>query len=309
MFHVKHKRRMFHVKHSLPEVLWLYKRDLRIITKGSIERSIVSNVARKYPNRDCLVLGVINQKGGVGKSTTSVNLSAALGEQGFKVLLVDLDPQGNSSSGVGFDKTECELSSYDCLLNDDVETKEIIVDVDTKGVDLVPATIDLAGAEAELVQEISRESRLKEAIEEVRDEYDFVIIDCPPSLGLLTINALTASDQLIIPIQCEFFALEGLAKIVDSINMVKKRLNKKLEIFGVVITMFDGRTSLAKQVAEEVTNYFGEKVFKTKIPRTVRISEAPGYGMPITEYDSNGKGAVAYRELAEETITRYKAIR
>lgn len=269
----------------------------------------MSNVARKYTNRDCLVLGVINQKGGVGKSTTSVNLSAALGEQEFKVLLVDLDPQGNSSSGVGFDKTECELSSYDCLLNDDVETKEIIVDVDTKGVDLIPATIDLAGAEAELVQEISRESRLKEAIEEVRDEYDFVIIDCPPSLGLLTINALTASDQLIIPIQCEFFALEGLAKIVDSINMVKKRLNKKLEIFGVVITMFDGRTSLAKQVAEEVTNYFGEKVFKTKIPRTVRISEAPGYGMPITEYDSNGKGAVAYRELANETIARYKAIR
>ena len=309
MFHVKHKRRMFHVKHSLPEVLWLYKRDLRIITRRSIERSIVSNVARKYPNRDCLVLGVINQKGGVGKSTTSVNLSAALGEQGFKVLLVDLDPQGNSSSGVGFDKTECELSSYDCLLNDDVETKEIIVGVDTRGVDLIPATIDLAGAEAELVQEISRESRLKEAIEEIRDEYDFVIIDCPPSLGLLTINALTASDKLIIPIQCEFFALEGLAKIVDSVNMVKKRLNKKLEIFGVVITMFDGRTSLAKQVAEEVTNYFGEKVFKTKIPRTVRISEAPGYGMPITEYDSNGKGAVAYRELAEETIKRYKAIR
>ena len=274
----------------------------------AIERSIVSNVARKNPDRDCLVLGIINQKGGVGKSTTSVNLSAALGEKGYKILLVDLDPQGNSSSGVGFDKSDCELSSYDCLLNDDVETKEVIVNVDTKGVDLIPATINLAGAEAELVQEISRESRLKEAIDEIRDKYDFVIIDCPPSLGLLTINALTAADQLIIPIQCEFFALEGLAKIVDSINMVKKRLNKKLEIFGVVITMFDGRTSLAKQVAEEVSNYFGEKVFKTKIPRTVRISEAPGYGMPITEYDSNGKGAQAYRDLAKETIKRYKAI-
>lgn len=274
----------------------------------AIERSIVSNVARKNPDRDCLVLGIINQKGGVGKSTTSVNLSAALGEKGYKILLVDLDPQGNSSSGIGFDKSECELSSYDCLLNDDVETKDIIVDVETKGVDLIPATIDLAGAEAELVQEISRESRLKEAIDEVRDQYDFIIVDCPPSLGLLTINALTAADQLIIPIQCEFFALEGLAKIVDSINMVKKRLNKKLEIFGVVITMFDGRTSLAKQVAEEVTNYFGDKVFKTKIPRTVRISEAPGYGMPITEYDSNGKGAQAYRDLAKETIKRYKVI-
>lgn len=271
----------------------------------SKERSIVSNVARKNPDRECLVLGIINQKGGVGKSTTSVNLSAALGEKGYKVLLVDLDPQGNSSSGIGFDKTECELSSYDCLLNDDVETKDIVVSVDTKGVDLIPATIDLAGAEAELVQEISRESRLKEAVDGIKSEYDFVIIDCPPSLGMLTINALTASNQLIIPIQCEFFALEGLAKIVDSINMVKKRLNKKLEIFGVVITMFDGRTSLANQVAKEVSNYFGEKVFNTKIPRTVRISEAPGYGMPITEYDPKGKGAVAYRDLAKETIKRY----
>lgn len=268
----------------------------------------MSNTARKNPDRDCLVLGIINQKGGVGKSTTSVNLSAALGERGYKVLLVDLDPQGNSSSGVGFDKAECELSSYDCLLNDDVKTEDIIVDVEVKGVELIPATINLAGAEAELVQEISRESRLKEAIDEIRDQYDFVIVDCPPSLGLLTINALTAADQLIIPIQCEFFALEGLAKIVDSINMVKKRLNKNLEIFGVVITMFDSRTSLAKQVAEEVTNYFGEKVFATKIPRTVRISEAPGYGLPITEYDTNGKGAQAYRDLAKETIKRYKAL-
>ncbi len=268
----------------------------------------MSNVARKNPDRDCLVLGIINQKGGVGKSTTSVNLSAALGEKGYKVLLIDLDPQGNSSSGLGFNKADCELSSYDCLLNDEVGTKEIIVEVKTKGVDLIPATIDLAGAEAELVQEISRESRLKEAIEEVRSEYDFVIVDCPPSLGLLTINALTASDQLIIPIQCEFFALEGLAKIVDSINMVKKRLNKNLEVFGVVITMYDGRTSLAKQVADEVSNYFGDKVFETKIPRTVRISEAPGYGMPITEYDSNGKGAAAYRDLAKETIKRYKKL-
>lgn len=268
----------------------------------------MSKTERKEPDRNCLVLGVINQKGGVGKSTTSVNLSAALGEQGYKVLLVDLDPQGNSSSGVGFDKTECELSSYDCLLNDDAETKDIIQEVDVKGVDLVPATIDLAGAEAELVQEISRESRLKEALDEVRNDYDFAIIDCPPSLGLLTINALTAADQLIIPIQCEFFALEGLAKIMDSITMVKKRLNKKLEIFGVVITMFDGRTSLAKQVAEEVENFFKGKVFETKIPRTVRISEAPGYGMPITEYDPNGKGAKAYRALADETIQRYTAL-
>lgn len=268
----------------------------------------MSTKARKEPNRDCLILGVINQKGGVGKSTTSVNLSATLGEQGYKVLLVDLDPQGNSSSGVGFDKTECEYSSYDCLLNDDVETKEVIVEVEVEGVDLIPATIDLAGAEAELVHEISRESRLKEALSEVRNDYDFAIIDCPPSLGMLTINALTAADQLIIPIQCEFFALEGLAKIMDSVNMVKKRLNKKLEVFGVVITMFDGRTSLAKQVSDEVCRFFGKKVFETKIPRTVRLSEAPGYGVPITQYDSKGKGAMAYRALAQETIDRYNAL-
>ena len=269
----------------------------------------MSNAKRKYPNRDCLVLGIINQKGGVGKSTTAVNLSAALGEEKFKVLLVDLDPQGNSSTGMGFDKAGCELSTYDCLLNDDVETKEVIVDIKTKNVDLLLATIDLAGAEAELVQEMSRETRLREALDEVRDEYDIILIDCPPSLGLLTINALTASDKLIIPIQCEFFALEGLAKIMDSIKLVKKRLNKNLDIFGVVITMFDKRTSLAKQVAEEVKNFFGEKLFDTKIPRTVRLSEAPGYGMPITEYDSSCKGAKAYRKLAAEVIERYKALK
>lgn len=263
---------------------------------------------RKAPEKDCLILGVINQKGGVGKSTTSVNLSACLGEKGYKVLLVDLDPQGNSSSGVGFDKTHCEISSYDCLLNDDIDSKDAVVELDIKGVSLIPATIDLAGAEAELVNEISRESRLKESLEELKDDFDFMIIDCPPSLGLLTINALTAATQLIIPIQCEFFALEGLAKIMDSVNMVKKRLNKKLEVFGVVITMYDGRTSLAKQVADEVENYFGDKVFNTKIPRTVRLSEAPGFGMPIIEYDPKGKGSIAYRELAAETIKRFKKL-
>ncbi len=264
--------------------------------------------ARKAPNKECLTLGIINQKGGVGKSTTAVNLSATLGEKGYKVLLVDLDPQGNSSSGVGFDKTQCELCSYDCLLNDELEVKEAVAEIKVKNVDLIPATIDLAGAEAELVNEISRESRLKDALEQIRDDYDFMIIDCPPSLGLLTINALTAANQLIIPIQCEFFALEGLAKIMDSVNMVKKRLNKKLEIFGVVLTMYDGRTTLAKQVSDEVEDYFKDKVFKTKIPRTVRISEAPGFGMPIIEYDPNGKGSKAYRELAEETIKRYKKL-
>ena len=261
---------------------------------------------RKSNDRPSIVLSIINQKGGVGKSTTAVNLAASLGELGWKTLVVDLDPQGNSSSGFGFDKRNCEYCSYDCLLNDDVRTDEIIVNIDVKNVWLVPATIKLAGAEAELVQAIARESRLKEAIEEIKEEFDIVLVDCPPSLGLLTVNALTAADQLIIPIQCEFYALEGLSKIIDSTNMVKKRLNTNLDIFGVVITMFDKRTSLANQVADEVDDYFGSKVFKTKIPRTVRISEAPGYGLPITEYDSNGKGAEAYRSLAKEVVKRYK---
>ena len=255
-----------------------------------------------------MVISIINQKGGVGKSTTSVNLSATLGELGYKVLLVDLDPQGNSSSGLGFDKTDCELCSYDCLLNDDVKTEQIIVDVEAKNVWLIPATIDLAGAEAELVQVIARESRLKEALEEINNEFDFVLVDCPPSLGLLTINALTAAQELIIPIQCEFYALEGLSKIIDSTNMVKKRLNPQLDVLGVVITMYDKRTSLAKQVADEVEAFFGKKMFETKIPRAVRLSEAPGFGQPITEYDPNGKGAEAYRNLAKEVVKRYKAL-
>ena len=263
---------------------------------------------RKSRNRKPMVFAIINQKGGVGKSTTAVNLSATLGEEGYKVLLIDLDPQGNSSSGLGFDKTNCELSSYDCLLNDEVSAEDCIVDVETENVWLLPATIDLVGAEAELVQEFARESRLKEALAEVKEEFDITLVDCPPSLGLLTVNALTAADRLIIPIQCEFYALEGLSKILDSTNMVKKRLNTELDIFGVVITMYDKRTSLAKQVSEEVKNYFGKKVFSTKIPRTVRLSEAPGFGQPITLYDPNGKGCKAYRELAAEVIKRYKKL-
>ncbi len=261
-------------------------------------------VTKKRESKDSLILSVINQKGGVGKSTTSVNLSAALGELGFKVLLVDLDPQGNSSSGVGFDKRTCELSAYDCLLSDDTETKDIIVETDWDNLWLIPATIELAGAEAELVQAIARESRLKEALEPVQEEFDYILIDCPPSLGMLTVNALTASNQLLIPIQSEFFALEGLSKLLDTMNMVKKRLNPSLDIFGVLLTMFDKRTSLARQVADEVVNFFGEKVFEIRIPRGVKVSEAPGFGMPITQYDPSGKGSKAYKALADEVVAR-----
>ena len=266
------------------------------------------NKKRKKPENETLILAIVNQKGGVGKSTTAVNVSACLGEIGYKVLLVDLDPQGNSSSGLGFDKTTCKSSSYDCLLNDGMKTSDVIQEVESENVWLVPATIDLAGAEAELVQVIARESRLKESLEEVSEYFDFILIDCPPSLGLLTVNALTAADQLLIPIQCEFYALEGLSKIIDTTNMVRKRLNKGLEIFGVVITMYDSRTSLAKQVSEEVENFFKGRVFETKIPRTVRISEAPGFGMPINEYDPSGKGTKAYRALTKEVVKRYKAL-
>lgn len=280
------------------------------IARRSKERNDVNfkETSRKDPERDPLVLAVINQKGGVGKSTTAVNLGAALGEQKYKVLIVDLDAQGNATTGVGFDKTNCTLSTYNCLLDDDVQTEDAISEIETKNVWLLPATIDLAGAETKLVDEIAREFRLNDALNEVKNEFDFVLIDCPPSLGLLTVNALAAANRLIIPIQCEFYALEGLSKILDSMNMVKKRINTKLDVFGVVITMYDKRTTLSKDVANEVENVFGDKVFKTRIPRTVRISEAPSYGEPITVYDPNGKGARAYRDLAKEVIKRYKKL-
>lgn len=261
---------------------------------------------RKDASRNPVVLAVINQKGGVGKSTTAVNLAAALGEKKYKVLLVDLDAQGNATTGVGYDKTQCEISTYNCLVDDDIKTEDAISEIKTKNVWLLPATIDLAGAETKLVDEIAREFRLSDALKDIKDEFDFILVDCPPSLGLLTVNALAAADKLIIPIQCEFYALEGLSKIIDSMNMVKKRINPNLDVFGVVITMYDKRTTLSKDVAKEVENVFGDKVFKTRIPRTVRISEAPSYGEPITEYEPNGKGAEAYRDLAKEVIKRYK---
>ena len=250
-----------------------------------------------------LVLAVINQKGGVGKSTTSINLSAALGELGKKVLVVDLDPQGNTTSGYGIAKSKCKECIYDALLND-VPASDLIRETCSDRVFIIPATIQLTGAELELVSEMARESRLKDALASVKDDFDYVIIDCPPSLGLLTLNALTAADQLLIPIQCEFYALEGVSKLLDSMKLVKNHLNPGLEIFGVLMTMYNGRTNLSKQVVEEVRSYFGDKVFDVMIPRTVKLSEAPSYGLPITQYDSSGKGAAAYRELAKEVISR-----
>jgi chromosome partitioning protein len=249
------------------------------------------------------VLAIVNQKGGVGKSTTSVNLAATLGAAGKKTLLVDLDPQGNATSGFGLNKNQRELCIYSALLGD-ADIASIIEPVEIEGVFVVPATIQLAGAEIELVSAFSRENKLKSILQGVREDFDYVIIDCPPSLGLLTINALTAADGLLIPIQCEYYALEGLSKLLDSVRLVKTHLNPNLEVFGVVMTMYDSRTRLAQQVVEEVRDFFGDKVFKTLIPRTVRLSEAPSFGKPVTLYDPLGKGAEAYQSLAKEVIAR-----
>ena len=248
------------------------------------------------------IIAIINQKGGVGKSTTAINLAASLGELGKQVLLVDLDPQGNSSSGLGIEKSLVNYCVYDVLLSD-IPIENVIIPDICPDVDIVPATINLAGAEVELVSEMSRENRLKDSLGPIRGKYDYVLIDCPPSLGLLTINALVAADKLLIPIQCEFYALEGVTKLLESMKRVKSRLNPTLDIYGVLLTMYNN-TTLSKQVADEVKNYFGKLVFNSFIPRNVKLSEAPSFGQPITEYDPRGKGAIAYMELAKEVINR-----
>lgn len=261
------------------------------------------DVKRGLPDRAPKVVACINQKGGVGKSTTVINLSAALGELGKKVLIIDFDPQGNSTSGYGIEKEELEHDIYDVILHDYPVEQAIHETLESK-VFLIPATIQLATAEIELVSTMARESVLKEAISQVKDEFDYIFIDCPPSLGLLTINALTAANSLLIPIQCEYYALEGVAKLLESMQMVKKRMNPELDIFGVVMTMFDSRTTLSKQVVDEVAGFFGEKMFKTIIPRNVKVSEAPSHGMPVTSYAKLSKGAVAYAQLAKEVVKR-----
>ena len=245
------------------------------------------------------VISIVNQKGGVGKTTTAVNLSAFLAKKRKKVLVIDLDPQGNATSGYGFEKSSLENTVYDLLVNEE-EIVNVIAPTSVKNVDMCPTNINLAGAEVELVSAISRETILKRAIEPVLNQYDYIIIDCPPSLGLLTINALTACEGVIVPIQ------GGLSQLVDTINMIKKKLNPQVGILGVVITMHDRRTQLTRQVVEEVQKYFGDKVFKTFIPRNVRLAEAPSHGLTIDEYDAKSKGSLAYQALANEVIKRTK---
>ena len=247
------------------------------------------------------IVSIAKQKGGVGKTTTSINLSTILAKKGRKVLMIDADPQGNASSGVGIDRDEIELSVYDILINDNT-LEEVVKKTNIKNLDICPSNINLAGAEVELVSMMSREHRLKEKLDIIKNDYDYIIIDCPPSLGLITLNAFTASDSVLIPVQCEYYALEGLGQLLNTISLVKKHLNKDIEVEGALLTMYDIRTNLSNQVVKEVKKYFNDKVYKNVIPRNVKLSEAPSYGMPISIYDPRSKGAKSYEKFVKEFL-------
>lgn len=252
------------------------------------------------------VICIFNQKGGVGKTTTNINLCAYLAMEGYKVLTIDIDPQGNTTSGLGLDKRNLELSMYD-VLTSDTSLKDVILKSDLiQNLHIAPSTMELAGAEVEMIERNYREKILIDKISEVKDNYDFIFIDCPPSLGILTINALTASNSVLIPIQCEFYALEGVGQLINTIQLVKKSLNKNLTIEGVLMTMFDFRTNLSNEVYKEVEKYFGEKVFNITIPRNIRLAEAPSFGLPIMLYDEKCKGAESYLNFTKEFLERQK---
>ena len=249
------------------------------------------------------IIAIVNQKGGVAKTTTAINLSAAIAQRGHHTLLVDLDPQGNATSGLGIDRRQIEHCVYDLLIND-APLEAVLLHTDYQQLDLIPATIQLAGAEVELVSAISRENRLRQILRPQKERYDYIFIDCPPSLGLLTINALSAADRALLPLQCEYYALEGVTQLLNTYGMIRKNLNPDLEIEGVLLTMFDARTNLSSQVADEARNYFGRKVYDTQISRSVRLSEAPSHGLPGIIYDPKSRGAVEYQALADEFLAR-----
>ena len=249
------------------------------------------------------IIAIANQKGGVGKTTTSINLAASIAEMGKRVLAIDLDPQGNMTSGLGVDKNEVENTVYELML-DECSINESIQDTVVKGLRLIPSNVNLAGAEIELLGINDKEYILKTAVDYIRDDYDFIVIDCPPSLNMLTVNAMTTADTVLVPIQCEYYALEGLSQLIHTINLVQERLNPNLQMEGVVFTMYDARTNLSLQVVENVKDNLNQNIYKTIIPRNVRLAEAPSYGQPITIYDSKSAGAESYRLLAEEVINR-----
>ncbi len=248
-------------------------------------------------------IAIFNQKGGVGKTTTNINLAACLAMKEKKVLIIDVDPQGNTTSGVGISKKDLEVTTHEILIEDDYHPEEAIISTGIDNLDIMPASVQLAGAEVELIELTGREKRLKRAIDILKGKYDYIFIDCPPSLGILTINSLTAVDSVLIPIQCEFYALEGVSQLMSTIDIVRRNLNPNLEIEGVILSMFDGRTNLSIQVVEEVKKYFKEKVYTTVIPRNVRLAEAPSYGMPVIQYDPKSTGAIAYMEFADEFLS------
>lgn len=248
-------------------------------------------------------VSILNQKGGVGKTTTAVNLSACIGDKDKKVLLVDVDPQGNTTSGFGIDKRKTKLSSYDILVGEE-KAENVIIHTEFKNIDIIPSNMDLAGAELEIIDKKGRESLLKNALAPVWDKYDYVFLDCPPSLGLITLNALTASDTFLVPIQCEYYALEGLSQLMSTVRQIKRLYNPYIELEGVLLTMYDGRLNLTRQVVEEVKKFFPKKVYSTTIPRNVRLSEAPSFGQPIIYFDRSSKGSEAYNALADEFLSK-----
>lgn len=286
---------MFHVK------LFFEKNEKseEIIAVMNYNRIILKDKEVLYLGK---AIAIFNQKGGVGKTTTNINLGACLAQKDKKILIIDIDPQGNTTSGIGIDKKRLELSVYEILINDALQPNQAVMHTCVNNLDIIPSSVKLAGAEIELVEMEAREKRLKKVIDSIKEEYDYVFIDCPPSLGLLTINSLTAVDSVLIPIQCEFYALEGVSQLMSTVELVKNNLNPKLEIQGVILSMFDGRTNLSIQVVDEVKKYFKEKVYTTIIPRNVRLAEAPSYGLPIVEYDPKSKGAEAYQDFADEFL-------